>query len=181
MHRQGYEVPELSQKATKAHAKALLDVLNFHWPLVKAMSLARQVHTEENPDNFLEDLGDYVDKERMAIALGYPRNWEMTLWNTIYRRYLALQPAPVAPQGTPVQTVPLAPQGTPVQPVPPGTDAPATTVDTSGTALVPQSWAQATLDSGGTDDSEALNRSNLGPHHVDPDPSLQGPGADQID
>ena len=76
MHRQGYEVPELSQKATKAHAKALLEVLNYHWPLVKAMSLARQVHTEENPDNFLEDLGDYVDKERMAIALGYPRKWK---------------------------------------------------------------------------------------------------------
>ena len=102
----------------------------------------------------------------------------MTLWNTIYRRYLALQPAPLVPQGTPVQTVPLALQGTPVQTVPPGTEAPATTEDTSGTALVPQTWAQATLDSS-TDDGEALLRSNLGTNVAPHD--LQGPNADQID
>ena len=88
LRRANVAVPPGIRESSQPFVLALRLVLSYRWPLRMACVIAKGLVEDDTLEEELEDYGDYVDKKRMAEELGYPRDWEWTSWDKLFKRLI---------------------------------------------------------------------------------------------
>ena len=83
------EIPRAIQEGAGPFVVCLRLVLSYRYPLRMACIVARRLMQDELLEEELEIYGDYVDKERMAKELNYPRDWEWTSWDKLFTQLVS--------------------------------------------------------------------------------------------
>ena len=85
------ELTDEIRDSVSEYIVALWQVLQYHWPLTYAFELAREVLTEEHPDDWIDDLGDYKEKLELAHELGAPVGWQLQPFDFIFEQLCELR------------------------------------------------------------------------------------------